>query len=418
MNQIQSHLRNLARVGLIVLSVTISSHPSNSPAQGALTPPGAPAPMMKTLAQVEPRTPISTLPYTITQSGSYYLTTNLISNSGGITITTNGVTLDLMGFELAGSPGNGANGILVSGTRTNIVVRNGTIRGWTFEPVTGQFTTQTVFENLQLVASINGNGLDVGPFSRVANCTVFGSSTAIRVGENSVVSACTVVSNSQTGISVAKSSIVRDCVARFSARDFGWGIDAGDGCTITSCSVFNCSETVLNTLDPGGIRAGNYCVIKDCAVSANSGAGIRAGSGNTIISCTSGNNTWEGIRVVDGNTIQNCTARGNGRSGIFVRNSNYVKENVCDANPVDRSAYAGITAGANSGDVWNRIEGNSCTFNFIGIRVNGTGHLITRNWAAGNVTAYSFDAGNVWAAPTVTISNISANTSPHANYAY
>src|ERR1022692_4447454 len=70
--------------------------------QGALTPPGAPAPDMKTLAQIEPRTPISYAPFTITNSGSYYLTTNLTVSSGNaITIATNGVTLDLGGFTIA-----------------------------------------------------------------------------------------------------------------------------------------------------------------------------------------------------------------------------------------------------------------------------------------------------------------------------
>ncbi len=36
--------------------------------QGALAPPGAPAPTMKTLTQVEPRTPIPALPYVISMS--------------------------------------------------------------------------------------------------------------------------------------------------------------------------------------------------------------------------------------------------------------------------------------------------------------------------------------------------------------
>jgi len=38
--------------------------------QGSLTPPGTPAPTMKTLAQIEPRTPISFLPVTLSQPGS------------------------------------------------------------------------------------------------------------------------------------------------------------------------------------------------------------------------------------------------------------------------------------------------------------------------------------------------------------
>src|SRR5262249_30290848 len=70
--------------------------------QGPLTPPGAPAPTMKTLDQIEARTPISSAPFTITNSGSYYLTTNLsVSTGNAITIATNGVTLDLNGFTIS-----------------------------------------------------------------------------------------------------------------------------------------------------------------------------------------------------------------------------------------------------------------------------------------------------------------------------
>ena len=66
-------------------------------AQGPLSPPGAPAPTMKTLEQIEPRTPISSLPYTITNSGSYYVVSNLHSTGHGIVIEVSGVTVDLMG---------------------------------------------------------------------------------------------------------------------------------------------------------------------------------------------------------------------------------------------------------------------------------------------------------------------------------
>src|ERR1022692_1207533 len=69
--------------------------------QGALTPPGAPVPTMKTLDQIEPRTPISSLPFTITVPGSYYVTSNLTASSGGILIATNNVTLDLDGSALS-----------------------------------------------------------------------------------------------------------------------------------------------------------------------------------------------------------------------------------------------------------------------------------------------------------------------------
>src|SRR5678816_1582998 len=97
-------------------------------AQGTLTPPGAPAPTMKTLDQVEPRTPISALPFTISTSGSYYLTASLTAaaNVNGITINASNVTLDLRGFEVTGTPGTAIFGIRVSVGRSNVVIRDGT----------------------------------------------------------------------------------------------------------------------------------------------------------------------------------------------------------------------------------------------------------------------------------------------------
>ena len=86
---------------------------------------------MKSLDQIEPRTPISAAPFTITNSGSYYLTTNLTVSSGNaITIATNGVTLDLGGFTIVSTaPNSSGAGILLSGNRTDIQIFNGHISG-------------------------------------------------------------------------------------------------------------------------------------------------------------------------------------------------------------------------------------------------------------------------------------------------
>lgn len=78
--------------------------------QGSLTPPGAPGPTMKTLDQVEARTPIpgGTAPYTISASGSYYLTGNITVATGDvITSTAADVTIDLNGFNLIGCTASG-----------------------------------------------------------------------------------------------------------------------------------------------------------------------------------------------------------------------------------------------------------------------------------------------------------------------
>jgi parallel beta-helix repeat protein len=127
--------------------------------------------MMKTLQQVEPRTPISSLPFTITEPGSYYFTTNLDAAGGsGITISASEVTVDLMGFALANGVGSG---ISLAGFRTNIWIKNGAVRGWGSWGVNVALARGSTLENIR--ASRNGSssvfgGLRVGSASIVRNC--------------------------------------------------------------------------------------------------------------------------------------------------------------------------------------------------------------------------------------------------------
>ena len=106
-------------------------------AQGALNPPGSPAPIFKTLSQVEPRFPISDFGTNLTVSGSYYLVANLFSGTNtqdAITIRTNmhDMTIDLNGFSIISTNPPGADspvGIRIS-EATNIVIRNGQFSGF------------------------------------------------------------------------------------------------------------------------------------------------------------------------------------------------------------------------------------------------------------------------------------------------
>ena len=193
---------HLVAVLVLTLLAAFNSQLSTAFAQGSLTPPGAPAPTMKTLAQIEPRTPVDAAhtpgdisdQFIINQPGSYYLTANIsgISSKYGIGILTNNVVLDLNGFSLLGAS-NSFAGIVLYVSYTNLTVRNGTVSGWG--------------------AGFHG-----------IRC----------VGPNAILEGLNVSGNS-FGIQCLGGSVIRDCVANGNQRD---GIDVqGSGSLILNNNV-------------------------------------------------------------------------------------------------------------------------------------------------------------------------------------
>ncbi len=164
--------------------------------QGGLEPSAGPAPMMKTLDQVEPRIPIdgSTA---LTNPGSYYLTDNI---TGTITIASSHVTLDLMGFRVrseGGSAAAGAPAILVDGPHANVVIRNGSVSsqfGDAIDATAGEPNSMGRIEYIRVDQAYQ-RGIAVESGYVVENCFVQGADVAgIWIGGNS-----TVINNTMTG---------------------------------------------------------------------------------------------------------------------------------------------------------------------------------------------------------------------------
>jgi hypothetical protein len=358
--------------------------------QGALTPPGAPAPTMKTLTQVEPRTPIATLPYGITSPGSYYLTTNLTCPPGinGITVAADHVTIDLRGFAIigAGQAGPAASAIIAPAPLVDLNVVNGAITLWSGEVVSASTTRNSKFENLRVNDNGNsalhlGDGCIVNDCLAQANCSYSVGTPVIYVGNHCLVESCVAQNNAGPGISTGNGGLVTDCVAN---NNVNYGIKTGDDSRVNNCSA---SLNTASGNGPGdGIFVGNGSAVNGCIALGNTYDGIETISGGSVLGCIVRTNLNHGIVVQSGSTVKDCTASANHFNGIFVSLHSQVVDNTCDAN-----GQAGIqTAAAGDG---NRIDGNSVTTNKVaGIDCSGsTADLVIRNSARLNGANYSLN---------------------------
>ena len=178
--------------------------PASVLAQGSLTPPGAPAPTMRSLDQIEARTPINatTTPgnsgaqFIISTAGSYYLTGNVtgVASKIGIAVAVSDVTIDLAGFTMTGVAL--ATSAIAFTNLDRIHIRNGRVRNWP-------------------LAGINGNGGDGARLDNVV-CEANGAQGA-QLGMNAVVTNSFFRNNtgaSGSGLQVDNGSVVTRCTSR------------------------------------------------------------------------------------------------------------------------------------------------------------------------------------------------------------
>ncbi len=137
----------------------------------------------------EAGTMITRLPYTIKHPGFYYIARNLsyftLGTTSGITVASDDVTIDLMGFRLIGPGNNQGYAInLVDGDfngHSNVEVRNGTLKGWSEGLHTSNNCGNNRAINLRtedcIVAGISLDGYGNG--NLIKGCTAVGSSWEI-----------------------------------------------------------------------------------------------------------------------------------------------------------------------------------------------------------------------------------------------
>lgn len=376
-------------------------------AQGPLAPPGAPSPLFKTLEQIEPRRPISALPFSVNQPGSYYLTTNLVGAAGlhGITINSDCVTIDMMGFELRGLAGS-LSGILVNG-QSRAYIYNGCIRNWGQDGINGNAGAACVIERLR-VASNTRDGIAINSGSQVRQCIVSGNGRVGIVTSNDVeVDDCVSGSNGTHGIQVGTGSNVRRCLTSG---------NGASGITGSGLNGLNISDCNADNNGAGGIAGIGQTIVKNCFVRSNVTVGITAGAGSSVIGCTANDNgtvatpTVHGILVAGGCTVRDCTTRNNGGDGVNAGPGCTVGNNTCRDNRGDNiqaDQECLVTGNACDDDVVgnsqsgirvignnNRIENNNVTENLRGLWITSADNVVLNNTVLRNSTNYVIVAGN------------------------
>lgn len=310
-------------------------------------------------AKDEVRTPVNALPFTISKSGSYYLTSDLkVAKQGGVIVKTDNVTLDLNGFSIIGD-GSKVNGISLDGTH-NVTVQNGTIRGF---GAAGIFATSGDGHRiLQIRAINNGSG---GIFA-------FTSGT--------LISECMAWGNNSVGIAAGGNSIVRSSISR---NNQGNGISAETGSTVIGNSVYGNKGEY-------GISAGGSTV-KENNVNDNADTGIFSGSSTLIGNTVSGNGGW-GIQALDGSTVLSNTVSMNNKSdksdkgGVSVGDDCQIKGNTVVSNKKNNIHVSGSDNLIEENLVTDSLGGNGINFAHP---ANGPQNFYANNRASGNGTDYA-----------------------------
>lgn len=302
-----------------IASIVLTASIANVFAQGAINPIGGPSAMMKSLDQIEPRTPISGSTG-ISAPGSYYLTQNIVVGSGhAIIISANNVKLDLNGFSIISTSAPPAyTAILLSGSLTNLSIFNGSIFGAVTNNGTSSYGGSGFANGIYFSGGqpLNARVSDVN----VSGCTGWGIylNTNFTGNSGNSVDACLVSDCGGGGIAAER---VTDCSA---ASGTGVAINATTAVRCRGVSyggygvnaVYSVRDCVgLSTLT-NGLRGSS--VFASYGKTSGGGMGLLAFTADSSYGETAVNNGYGLWSRVANNCYGNCTAATGGYGLICV----------------------------------------------------------------------------------------------------
>jgi len=426
---------SLAAAALVVAAALLAQ-------AGPLSPPAGPvAATPKTLTQVEPRTPISTAPITISQPGSYYLTRGLAVASGSaITVTAPDVTIDLNGFSLRATSTSALRGIDATPAATGLRVRNGAVidffgNGVHIEGRDAEVSDLRVTRDLAPGGFAFGIAL-YGPRARVTGCTVRtdtanGMNVGVyAIGEDARVDASSAF-NCTSGFSLGPNAVV----TRSRAAEGGNGFFAADGAAISDCTA-NRNSGMGFRIGTGSLtgcvaRENEYGftvvtagVITSSSARLNLVDGFRLGFNGfsnvgdvQLIDSAAYDNGRYGVHAGEGATVRGCTAALNGRAGGSTAEGGIrlAADTVADSNLAHANVGAGISCSGNN----VRIENNTCIANTTNAVEYFSNTFLVRNASANSVTGSYIPFGvNSVVGPFNQIVGTITSNNPWTNFLY
>jgi len=309
---------------------------------GELHPPGAPAPSMKRLDQIDPSVCIESLPHTITAPGRYSLCGSLTAVPGqpGIVVLASDVVIDGGGFVLQGVTGSG-DGILVEGEQSNVLVRNLVIREFGGHGIHAPDSSVACSHVSSSSNALSGIVLSHGSLDR---CVFSGNGEdgiqGRRVVSDSdgdsipdLVQISHVVCKGNAGFGISSDhcpKILSDCdVTENGAGGIHASRSAGKSSVQWPYSLLR--VRVAGNKGDGVLIRDHYLEMDQCVVDSNQGSGIVAAitdttcsMGGTLNAVRCRGNAGDGVRLeYDGNVaytykLTDSSCRSNGGGGVVV----------------------------------------------------------------------------------------------------